>query len=342
MKRKFLVYSLILTVFILGGLQSALAGVWTPATNLPIALAGHSVQCADDPTSFYVVGGIRNYTRSSNRVYRYDIAAASWEQLDNLPTTVRAMGLTCYEGKIYAAGGYVKEAAGNNDKSGIFNGFYIYDIASDNWSKGANLPDKVWGAALGAWEGKLYLVGGTRISEPYTPESRVDVYNIISGKWTAGGGAEMPVAASFPASTQVGAYLYVVGGASGNLDQNVNQTQRYDMSQDTWEIGPEFTSARMLGGLAATDSHLYMLGGDLNGGDAFNPTNLVDVLDLSAWPEGAWVAGTALPANNLNPATGCSEILTGGEIWDAGGFDVTPTWVQTEAVYYLPVEEGCP
>ena len=334
MKGKFAIYGLMIAVLVLGGLQSALAGVWTPATDLPIAVAGHSVQCADDPGSFYLVGGIRNFTRSSNRFYRYDIAAARWEWLDNLPKTNRGMGLACYEGKIYMAGGYVKD--------NISKEFFIYDIASDTWSKGANLPDIVWGAVMGAWDGKLYLVGGSRIGGPYTPESRVDIYNIASGKWTAGGGAEMPVAASFPASTQVGAYLYVVGGASGDLDQNVDQTQRYDMSQDTWEIGPEFTSARMLGGLVATSSHLYMLGGDLNGGDAFNPTDLVDVLDLSAWPEGAWVAGTALPANNLNPATGCSEILTGGEIWDAGGFDVTPTWVQTEAVYYLPVGEGCP
>ena len=335
MKGKFAVYGLIIAVLVLGGLQSALAGTWTPATNLPIAVAGYSVQCADDPGSFYVLGGVRNTGTTSNRVFRYDIAAARWERLENMPKAGRGIGLACYEGKIYVAGGLVTMT--------ITKGFYIYDIASDTWSKGANLPDYVWGAALGAWNGKLYLVGGSRWGgAPYTPESRVDVYSIASGKWTAGGGAEMPFAASFPASTQVGATLYVVGGASGDLDQNVNQTQRYDMSQDTWEIGPEFSSARMLGGLAATDSHLYMLGGDLNGGDAFNPTNLVDVLDLSAWPEGAWVAGTPLPANNLAPATACSEILTGGEIWDAGGMDVTPLWVQTEAVYYLPVGEGCP
>jgi N-acetylneuraminic acid mutarotase len=252
-----------------------------------------------------------------------------------MPKTVRAAAVACYQGNIYVAGGIVSNV--------ISNTFYIYDIATNTWSKGMNLPDKVWGAALGAWQGKLYLVGGSHFGGvPYPPVSQVDVYNIASGRWTAGDGTPMPVASGFFASTQVGAYLYVVGGISGDPNQNVNQTQRYDMSTDTWASGPTFTNARALGGLAATSNHLYMLGGDLNGGTAFDASNLVDVLELSSWPEGAWAEGPALPAANIYPATTCTENLAGGEIWNVGGLDVTPVWVVTDTVYYLPVGEGCP
>ena len=191
------------------------------------------------------------------------------------------MAAACYQDKIYAAGGY------NGD---IYNNLYIYDILTDEWTIGPQMPDPIFGAAMGAWDGKLYVVGGTRVGAPYyTPVSRVDVYDIITGEWAAEGGKEMPTAASFFGSVQTGPYLYAVGGASGDYEHNVDQTQRYNMATNEWELGPQFTSARALAPLAASSSHLYVLGGDLNGGTAFDVTDQVEYLDLSSWPSGTWL-----------------------------------------------------
>ena len=151
----------------------------------------------------------------------------------------------------------------------------------------------------------------------------------------------MPTAAAFFANSQDGPYLYAVGGASGDLNHNVDQTQRYDMHTDSWEVGPEFTSARLLGPLAVTASHLYMLGGDMDGGSEFDATDLVDVLDLSAWPGGTWAdLGDPLPAVNMYAATTCSEVMSGGEIWVVGGGDqylIDPY----DEVYYRTTGEAC-
>ena len=242
------------------------------------------------------------------------------------------MAAACYQGKIYAAGGY------NGD---IYNNLYIYDILTDEWTIGPQMPDPIFGAAMGAWDGKLYVVGGTEVGAPYyTPVSRVVVYDIITGEWTAEGEKVMPTAASFFGSVQTGPYLYAVGGSSGDYEHNVNQTQRYNMATNEWELGPLFTSARGIIGLSASASHIYALGGDQNGGTAFDVIDQVEFLDLSTWPAGTWLEFyDPLPKPNIYPASTCSEVLTGGEIWAVGGGDEFLNPYSTN--YYYPIAEPC-
>ena len=224
----------------------------------------------------------------------------------------------------------------------IMDVFLIYDLQTDQWSRGSPIPGPVWGAAMGAWEGKLYLVGGNRGENNLVSENKVDVYDIATQTWTAGGGADMPTASGFYAHVQSGPYLYVAGGFSGDFNKNINLTQRYDMSTNTWELGPTFTSARAYGQLVATSSHLYSAGGDLNGGEIADMTNIMEVLDLSTWPEGKWtILGRTLPDKTLNFASTCTDILTNGEIWMVGGTNTGETWHLYKEVYYLPINDTC-
>jgi hypothetical protein len=193
---------------------------------------------------------------------------------------------------------------------------------------------------MGAWDGKLYLVGGSRIFYPYTPTDQVDVYDLVTEEWTAGGGLPMPTAASFHGSVQIGPFLYAVGGGSGDPMHNIDQTQRYNMATDKWERGPQFTSARSITSLAASGSHLFALGGDMNGGWIFDFTDQVEYLDLSTWPAGTWTElDDPLPKPNIYPASTCSEVLTGGEIWAVGGGDENLQPYSTN--YYYPIPEPC-
>jgi|GEM_PF-1889455 len=300
---------------------------WQDAGSLAQARAGVVVQCADEPDVFYRLGGILAGGVDTDQFDRYDVITDTWTTLANMPAVRREVAAACYQGKIYAAGGYGNGA--------WYNTLYIYDIASNIWSSGANTLTPVWGAALGAWDGKLYLVGGTYGSIPWVPTTRVDVYDIASNTWTISGGTPMPTAASFFGSVQRGPYLYVVGGMSGNLAANVDQTQRYDMAMDTWQAGPTFTSQRALVGLGMTSTSLYALGGDANGGGGFDATDLVEVLDLTAWPGGAWTdLGDPLPQVNLSPASACTEAIAGGEVWAIGG--ALDTYTPYDTLYYLP------
>ena len=107
----------------------------------------------------------------------------------------------------------------------------------------------------------------------------------------------------------------------------MNATQRYDMSSDTWETGPEFTAARSDGALAATSEALYAIAGDANGSAFFEATTQVDRLELASWPGGAWedLADPLPQARSANQAGFCTNAISGGEIWSVGGF-LNFTW----------------
>ncbi len=148
--------------------------------------------------------------------------------------------------------------------------FAAYNIANDNWRSLAHVPTiDSYGSVLGAFNGKVFLVGGT-----FFTTNAVWIYDVSTNTWSAG--ASAPSEVSFPGYRQIGQFLYVVGGWDSNSPAtNKTTTWRLDMSSapGVWENGPMFTPARADFGLAydpGTDS-LYALGGDANGGTFSSP-----------------------------------------------------------------------
>jgi hypothetical protein len=308
---------------------------WVEASPVPHITSFYgSAQCEDDPDGFYVIGGAEGYSDPINDFYHYDAASDTWAPLADLPIEMMGIAATCYEGKIYAAGGWRYPA-------NVTNLFHIYDITSNTWTTGPPLPRLAWGAALGAWDGKLFLAGGAPTIQPITPVSQVDIYDIASGVWTAQGGAPMPAGAYGAGEAQVGPYLFMVGGWADDILNNLDTTQRYDMSENTWLVQHDFPSQRAVFALATTGSRLYAIGGDKNGGTEFE-TNLVEYLDIAGWPGMGWQAlGDPLPDELfLNSAGYCTEAVTGGEVWSVGGAQyVNPTTASAFDInQYRPAE----
>jgi hypothetical protein len=177
---------------------------------------------------------------------------------------------------------------------------------------------------MGALDGKIYLIGGDDDFQPASGVSNeVNIYDIATNTWT-GNGASEPTATAQSGYVQSGTFVYVVGGWGVSAPgSNSNQTQRYDMSSDTWEVGPTFDVAVSDFAIAGTDTALYAMGGDQNGGGFFEPTNTAQRLDLSSWPGGAWAdLGDPLPtARQANQAGFCTTAFTGGEVWTTDAFD---------------------
>jgi uncharacterized repeat protein (TIGR01451 family) len=282
---------------------------WSNAQSLPnedrVARYGHA-QCPEDPDSFYVVSGFgKDYTTATNKVWRYDANLNVWSPLADIPTGQGGLTTVCYDGKIYALGG------------GPSNQFYIYNIYTNEWVSGPPLPRNVWGAAAGAYGGFIYLIGG----DDSGVSNQVNIYDITAGAWV-GTGTPIPIAAGMQGFAQAGKYLYLVGGfGAASPGQNLNKTLRYNMKTNSWEEGPTFTSSRADLALAITETYLYAIGGDIEGGGFIDATTLVEKLDHTTWPVGSWQAAVPLPeALTAYPGGFCTEAIDGGEVWSVAGY----------------------
>jgi uncharacterized repeat protein (TIGR01451 family) len=303
---------------------------WFNGLPVPGGLVRYAhAQCDDRPDSFYVISGVDSmYSRTAN-VWRFDVSTNTWHALAPIPIGQEGPTAVCYQGKIYVLGG-----SGTNP-------FYIYTIATNTWSAGAALPRNVWGAAAGAWNGRVYLIGGDSDFYSGGTSGEVNVYDIAANAWlTATSGLTMPVAAVTPGYVQAGPYVYVVGGwGDASPTKNLTTTQRYDMSANTWTIGPAFTGARADFALALTGEALYAIGGDADGNGFFEPSTTVDRLDWSNWPGGAWTSVDPLPtAMTSNNAGFCTSAVTSSEIWSVAGYS---GWINNANFFRPSPSEAC-
>ena len=287
--------------------SSALAAEsWTAATPYPTNIARYAF--AQNGEDFYIISGT-NSTGNLNSVRRYNATTNAWTSLANIPVASEAPAAVFFAGKIYVADGL----------GGADNAFRIYDVASNTWTLGPPRPGLVHsrGAAAGAFNGNVYVMGGG-VDAPGS--SILSIYNVASNTWSAG--PDSPFLYRFGGYAQIGQFLYLIGSFQGNPENNSTVSMRLDMATNTWSTGPVWTPRRADFALAAAGSKLFAMGGDLNGGDYFEPSALVNELETSTWPSGAWVAS---PDNLPSPRQGnqagfFSTGRTGGEIWSSGGF----------------------
>jgi hypothetical protein len=281
-------------------------GPWVAGMPYPTTIVRYGF--AQTATHFYVFGGVDNGATTS-AVNRMDIATGTWESRAPMPFTSEAPTCALMEstGIVYCAEG----DAGN--------GFAAYNIATDSWTSLANTPNgDDYGSASGAFNGKVFLAGGTTGFS-----NAVWVYDVASNTWSAG--TACPDGFLLAGYQQVGQYLYVVGGWTGGAPNGLTTTRRLDMSSapGVWEDGPAFTMGRADFGLAydAGTNKLYALGGDLCcDGNFFNSTNEVDEVDVGAWPGGTWVMSPPdlpMPNRQANQA----GFYGGGDIWSVGGIN---------------------
>ena len=281
------------------------AGAWTAANPYPTTIVRYGF--AQTATDFYVFGGVTDGF-TTNAVNKYNLASGTWTPLAAMPFGDEAP--TC---ALMADTGIVYCADGNGT-----NAFASYNIATNTWTPLASTPNaEDYGSASGAFNGKVFLVGGTN-----NFSNSVWVYDVASNAWSAGTAA--PDGFLLAGYQQVGQFLYLAGGWTGGAPTGLTTTRRLDMSSapGAWENGPAFTMGRSDFGMAydPTTNKLYAMGGDLQGGGFFDSTNEVDEVDLSGWPGGTWV--TSPPDLPGQPRSANQAGFFGnGDIWSVGGIN---------------------
>ena len=233
---------------------------WTAKAPLPVGL--HHIGIGVVGGKLYVIGG---YTQSGfstwspvATVYAYDPDTDRWDERAPMPTARGALSVTEYDGKLYAIGGYDREA--NNAA------VEVYDPAANAWTAHAPLPTPRDHLATATASGKLYAIGG-RVNGDYGRNLAVtEQYDPATDHWVRV--ADLPTARSGITAAVVDGTIYVFGGegAKGTFPEN----EAYDPAHDAWQSMAPMPTARHGLGSAVVQGRIYVLSGGPTPGGSFS------------------------------------------------------------------------
>lgn len=231
---------------------------WTGVADCPEELAESQSTVYQDVV--YALGGWTGSLDAVSEGYAYDAGADSWSTLAPMLLPVTHSTMAIYNGQIWLVGGFVGDNPGYATDT-----VQIYDIATDTWSYGPNLPG-ARASGGGAFVGnKLYHFGGllpdrmTDIDETLV----LDLDDLAAGWQTL---APMPIGINHMGVASVEGIIYSVGGQNG-LD-GASEVLRdymysYDPATDSWATLASLPEERsqMEPGTFTVDGKIYAAGG---------------------------------------------------------------------------------
>ncbi len=200
---------------------------WQTQTSIPTALL--RILPASDGRYLYAIGGRTTAASSTatNLVQRFDPNNNSWSSLLSLPVPLSSGEAVHLNGKLYVPGG-------QTDATAIAN-TYIYDIAANAWTTGANAPlgASAYSVGTDAAQSILYVTGGLNSST--TGIANVRAYDVSANAWTAI--TPMKTARYSHEAAFIEGKLYVAGGFG--LAGGLSNCEMYNPATQAWtDIAP--------------------------------------------------------------------------------------------------------
>jgi N-acetylneuraminic acid mutarotase len=233
---------------------------WQPAADMPIDLYGAGG--ASDGTFFYAAGGYSFSVPGTVAAFnRYDPVANTWTSLPDMPQSA-SMPVAVYyptTNKIYVFGGE------DGDTGVNYNITRIYDIATNTWSTGANMPD-VRSFAAGGYSsdtGMIYILSGYNTGTVDSAQPTTWQYDPATDTWTdLTGTAPYPHPAGGFAYGVVNGKLYTAGGRDAT-NVVINDTWEFDPSVPAYTAKTDEpgTFQNNVPGSAAASNLLWVFGG---------------------------------------------------------------------------------
>ncbi|WP_171025636.1 Kelch repeat-containing protein [Hymenobacter jeollabukensis] len=191
------------------------ADTWTAIASMPVAR--WQARAVTAPSGLiYVFGGWNadQSTLAGAEVQIYDPAANSWTLGTPMPARVMGMGAALdVTGRVHLYGGM-----SDTNPYPPLTSHYIYNLATNSWTTGPDLPAPARGYTTGAAgaDGNLYILGGdSDIAQNMgTMYSNVDTFSPLTNAWSAG--TALPVALTELGAVAMGDYVYVLGGLTGS------------------------------------------------------------------------------------------------------------------------------
>lgn len=271
---------------------------WEYKAQYPIPVT--EMATATDGSSVYVFGG-RTFQAITDTANRYDPGTDSWVPLQNMPNGPDSRLFAQYggNGKIYVMGG---TTGGSLNR--------IYDIATNTWSSGAQIPGSLVHAGHAYSNGRIFVIGGRSGG---IVQSAMSAYNVASDTWTPL--APMPVGRFGTAVGVIGGKIYVVGGTADGFN-SLTSFYVYDIAANTWTTGPNLPTAAKLAGGVVYDGEFWVLGGSTSTDQALS---LAQVYNPQA---NSWRAGTSFSEPRERPGTVTLSTSGGTKMFAVGGVTI--------------------
>ena len=222
-------------------------------------------------------------------------------------------------GKLYVLGGYPPEMGPNRTSRTV----QVYDIASNTWQLGPQLPQPNNHGMAASVNGKIYLIGGQTTDDQQGATAVNTVYELDPALGTWVEKATMPTARSGGVAVALGGKIYVAGGRV----PRGNDFAVYDPAANTWEVLPDLPSQRnhLIG--AAINGRVHFAGGRLGNGLSPLKSDANEVFDpqTRTWSTAAPMLRGRSGMNGV-VARGCFHVW-GGE---------APTGMTPDHDYYDP------
>jgi hypothetical protein len=229
-------------------------------------------------------------------------------------------------GKVYVAGGFIGGTS-------VTNAFRIYDIATNTWSSGPNLPTAVGvEAAAGAFvNGKFYVMGGDDFNNGL---NTTYIYTVATNSWTTG--ATLPdFRTNTYATVASNGMIYLYGGVILPAFTTTDTLLRYDPVANTWtNLGSAGTAGARgnYGAISPLSANQLLITDGANASGV--STTATHIFTISS---GTFSAGPAMLGARAGHAQGT---LPDGRILVADGFNTATT--TTSTVELLTGGGACP
>ena len=224
------------------------------------------------------------------------------------------LALAELNGKLYLLGGY--PASRQTART-----VQVYDIASDRWELGPQLPLPNNHGMAASVNGKIYLIGGQTTADDPSYVNTVYELDPATGAWVAK--APMPTARSAGVAVVHDGKIYVAGG---RLPRG-NDFAVYDPATDSWEVLPNLPTQRNHFTGAAINGRIHFVGGRQGNGLSPLMTTAHEVFDPQTR---TWT--TAAPM--LRARSGMNGVMARGcfHVWGGEG----PAGMFPDHDYYDP------
>lgn len=291
-----------------------LSAQWTSGADMPESIrAGNAVSYSENGTGYmYIIGGRNGEDIISDKTYRYNMQANSWEEKKSFPTPILGSAAARIGKNIFVIGGMV------TTPGTVTKNVYKYDIENDEWSNAADFPRAFTdGDAVAYQDSLVYAVGSYNTKRTY-------VYNIHKNKWREGTAVPSPgTALSYGALSVYGNKLVYVGGSNGTFSPTywntvwIGEIDQNDRSVINWTQGASFPGqTRTFFELQPWKNGLILIGGTTdNTFDTYTDENYFFDVDNNSW--------TALTKKPTAWNTGNAASIYNNGIWKlvcAGGF----------------------